>query len=214
IDDGALTSTASALVRQVGESVGSYNITAGTFTAHSTNYNAPSYLGTPKLTITPVSLNVAANPQSKVTGTPDPALTFGVARLVNNPALGIADTTGSVLSGALTRIPGESASGGPYAITQGSLLANSNYTLGFTPNNLIITGAPVDTVSGFNPVQIGSSGVITTETYYRPGNVWHISLDQNNADRGFDVMRGTTDLNSRLKRSLPSCGSVSWGGGL
>ncbi|MDP2759408.1 MAG: hypothetical protein Q8O64_03245, partial [Sideroxyarcus sp.] len=47
---------------------------------------------------------------------------------------------------------------------------------------------------------------------YRPGNFWHISLNPNNADPGFDVMRGTNDLKSRLGDRLNRCDSVSGGG--
>jgi len=37
------------------------------------------------------------------------------------------DTAAGVLSGSLTRAPGETVAGSPYAITQGTLAANSNY---------------------------------------------------------------------------------------
>jgi hypothetical protein len=200
-----------ALTRLGGETVpgGPYAITQGSLLANS-NYTL-GFTGN-ALAITPAPLNVAANSQSKLFGTSDPALTFGVTGLVINPALGIADTAGSVLSGVLTRVPGESALGGPYAITQGSLLANSNYTLGFTPNSLIIIGAASEAYLGFNAGQVIFAGVINNEFYYRPGNFWHISLNPNNADPGFDVMRGTSDLNYRLNRSLNSCDSVSGGG--
>jgi len=164
------------------------------------------------LGISPAALHVAAHPQSKLFGESDPALAFSVTGLVNNPALGIADTAGSVFSGALTRVPGESALGGPYPITQGSLAANSNYTLGFTPSNLVITGAAAEPVLGFNAGQVIFAGVINNEFYYRPGNFWHISLNPNNADPGFDVMRGTNDLKSRLGDRLNRCDSVSGGG--
>ncbi|MHB8166506.1 MAG: MBG domain-containing protein, partial [Sulfuricella sp.] len=212
IADTAGTVLSGALTRVPGETVpGSpYAITQGTLAANS-NYILSSFTGN-GLTITPAALNVAANPQSKLFGTSDPALTFSVTGLVNNPALGIADTAGSVLSGALTRVPGESALGGPYAITQGGLAANSNYTLGFTPNNLTITGAAAAPVLGFNAGQIIFTGIINNDPYHRPGNFWHISLNYNNADPGFDVMRGTIDLNSRSSRSLNSCGSVFGGG--
>ena len=132
--------------------------------------------------------------------------------LVNSAALGIADTAAAVLSGALTRAAGESALGGPYAITQGSLAAGSNYTLGFTPSNLVITGAAAEPTLGFNAAQVVFSGVINNQTYYRPGNFWHISLNANNADPGFDVMRGTNDLSSLSRRAANSCDSVFGGG--
>ncbi|MEX0744164.1 MAG: MBG domain-containing protein, partial [Phycisphaeraceae bacterium] len=176
----------------------------------STNYTISYVSGT--LGVTPAPLMVTADAKSKLFGTIDPPLTFGVAGLVNNPALGVVDTAGSVLSGALTRVPGESALGGPYAITQGSLAANSNYNIAFTGGNLIITGAAAEPVLGFNAGQVIFAGVINNEFYYRPGNFWHISLNPNNADPGFDVMRGTSDLRSRLGERLNRCDSVSGGG--
>ena len=44
-------------------------------------------------------------------------------------------------TGQLARAPGETVSGGPYAITQGTLAANSNYTIAFTAGTLAITPA-------------------------------------------------------------------------
>jgi len=55
-------------------------------------------------------------------------------------------------------------------------------------------------------------GVINRQFDYRPGNFWHISLNANSADPGFDVMRGTSDLKSRLSRGANSCDSVVGGG--
>jgi hypothetical protein len=197
--DTAATVLSGALSRAAGESVvsGPYAISQGSLAANS-NYSL-AYTGN-TLTITPAPLTVAANSQSKIFGMSDPALTFNVTGVVNNPALGITDTADTVLSGALTRVPGESALGGPYAITRGSLAANSNYTLGFTPNNLIIIGAAAEPVLGFNAEQVVFVGVINNEFYYRPGSFWHISLNPSNADPGFDVMRGTNDFNARLNR--------------
>ncbi len=199
------------LSRAAGEDVNSYAIGQNTL-ASNANYTI-AYTGN-NLAITPAALNVVANPQNKLFGTIDPALTFSVTGLVNNPALGIADTAGSVLSGALTRLPGESALGGPYAITQGSLAVNSsNYTLSsFAGNNLTITGAAAEPILGFNAGQVVFAGVINTESYYRPGNFWHISLNPNNADPGFDVIRGTNDLSSRLRRRLNICEGIAEGG--
>jgi hypothetical protein len=200
-----------ALTRVAGETVlgGTYAITQGSLLANN-NYTL-GFTGN-ALAITPAPLHATANAQSKIFGAVDPALTFATTGPVNNPALGIADTEDFVLSGALMRDPGESALGGPYAITQGSLAANSNYKLGFTPNKLIITGAAAEPILGFDAEQVIFAGVINNEFYYRPGNFWHISLNPNNADPGFDVMRGTNDLNSRLIRSLNPCDSVSGGG--
>src|ERR1039457_5057972 len=97
LNDTAVSVLSGALSRAAGETVGSYAIGQNTL-ASNANYTV-AYTGA-NLGITPAALNVAANPQSKLFGTPDPALTFGVTGLVNNLALGIADTAGSVLSGA------------------------------------------------------------------------------------------------------------------
>jgi len=154
IADTAGTVLSGTLTRSSGESVagGPYAITQGTLAANS-NYTLNSFIGN-DLIITPAALTVAANPQSKVFGTSDPALTYSVTGLVNNPALGITDTAAAVLTGELTRVPGESALGGPYRINQGSMVANSNYTTGFTGNNLIITGAAAEPILGFNAGQV------------------------------------------------------------
>jgi len=201
IGDTAGGSLSGALARLAGENVGIYAIGQNTL-ASNANYTV-AYTGA-DLGITPAALNVTAHSQSKVFGQPDPTLTYDIAGLVNNPALGIADTADSVFSGALTRVPGESAIDGPYAITRGSLAANSNYTMSsFSESHLTITGAAAEPVLGFNAGQVIFAGVINNEFSYRPGNFWHISLNPSNADPGFDVMRGTRDLNAPLNRSDP-----------
>ena len=181
------------LSRAVGESVGNYVIGQNTLAANS-NYTL-AFTGA-NLGITPAALQVVADPQSKIFGAADPALTY-----VAN-GFQFSDTAGTVLSGALARAPGESVLGGPYDITQGTLAAGSNYTLGFTHNHLLITGAAAESVLGFNAGQVIFNGVINNDFYYRPGNFWHIALNFNNADPGFDVLRGTKDLNQQLSREL------------
>ena len=76
-------------------------------------------------------LTVTANPQTKIYGSADPALTYGV------PAWSTA-TLGCV-HGALRRATGEDV--GSYAITQGTLSAGANYAINFTGANLSITPA-------------------------------------------------------------------------
>jgi filamentous hemagglutinin family protein len=122
---------AAAIATVVG---GPYAITAsgatgGTF--DPANYTIAYVDGV--LTLTPRPVTVVADNQAKVYGTPDPALTFTAGGLVN----------GDALAGALTRAPGETVLGGPYAITQGTVTdaANPNYTIGFTPGALTITPA-------------------------------------------------------------------------
>ncbi|GAK46095.1 bacterial surface protein containing 26-residue repeat, partial [Tepidicaulis marinus] len=120
-----------ALVRAAGETVagGPYAITQGSLAATS-NYIL-SFNGA-NFTITPAALSVTADALSKIYGDADPALTFGFTGLTNGD-------DASVFTGALSRAAGETVAGGPYAITQGTLSAGSNYTISFNGANLVIT---------------------------------------------------------------------------
>ncbi len=151
IDDTAATNLSGALVRAqagslAGEQVGDDAITQGTLATNS-NYTIDFTPST--LTINPASLTVTANPQTKVYGSADPSLTYTATGLINTTGDGvtIADTAGTVLTGHLVRAAGETVSGGPYAITQGTLAANSNYTIHFTGSALYITPATMTIVA-------------------------------------------------------------------
>jgi hypothetical protein len=76
-------------------------------------------------------LTVTANPQTKVYGADDPALTYIVS------GLQLGDTEAAVITGALTRAPGQNV--GTYAITQDSLASNGNYTISYVGANLTVT---------------------------------------------------------------------------
>jgi len=111
----------------------------GLLGADTGNYNA-LVLGdliTNSASITPALLVIVADTQNKTYGAADPNLSYvaGVFQL--------GDTAGTVLSGTLDRAAGETVAGGPYAITQGSLLANSNYSLVYTGAVLSIDPAPL-----------------------------------------------------------------------
>ncbi|MCO7723764.1 BspA family leucine-rich repeat surface protein [Myroides odoratimimus] len=121
-----------SLSRAVGEDVGTYAITQGDLKANG-NY-ALSFTGA-DLNIIPVVLTVTVNPQSKVYGAVDPSLSYTVSGLVNN------DKETAVLSGSLSRAVGEDV--GTYAIAQGDLKANGNYTVDFIGANLTIEKAPI-----------------------------------------------------------------------
>jgi len=119
-----------SLVRAAGENVGSYAIQKGTL-ALSTNYTL-TYIGA-SLTIAPRAVTVTADPQTKVYGDADPALTYQIT----SGSLAFADA----FSGALTRAPGNNV--GTYAILQGTLALSSNYSLTYIGANLTITGRPI-----------------------------------------------------------------------
>ncbi|MFO0492007.1 MAG: MBG domain-containing protein, partial [bacterium] len=120
--------------RAAGQSVAGspYAITQGTLSAGS-NYTLTFTPST--LSITPYALSVTANPQTRVYGAADPTLTYSFG------TLWYSDTPATVFSGELTRAAGDTVAGSPYAITQGTLTSNSNYTISFTPSTLSITPA-------------------------------------------------------------------------
>ena len=85
-----------------GEQAGGYAISQGTLAADS-NYTI-SFTGN-TLTITPAPLTVTANPQTKVYGTDDPALTDTATGFVDTTVDGVTidDTAATALSGQLAR---------------------------------------------------------------------------------------------------------------
>ncbi|MGK2742182.1 beta strand repeat-containing protein [Tepidicaulis sp. LMO-SS28] len=120
-----------ALSRAAGETVagGPYAITQGSLNAGG-NYTL-SFTGA-NFTITPATLAITANARAKIYGEAAPSLTFTHAGLANGD-------DASIITGALTRAAGETVAGGPYAISQGTLGANSNYVIDFTGAALTIT---------------------------------------------------------------------------
>ena len=83
------------------------------------------------------TLAVTADAVSKVYGASD-ALTYSVTGFVAGDTI----ATPGMFTGALGRTAGESVTGGPYAINQGTLASSMGYTIStFTPNNLTITPA-------------------------------------------------------------------------
>ncbi len=88
------------------------------------NYSVVYVDGT--TTVNPATLTITANPETKLLGLLDPALTFVATGLVGS------DTT----TGSLTRVPGEGL--GKYAIGLGTVTAGPNYTIVFVSNFLTI----------------------------------------------------------------------------
>ncbi len=119
-----------ALARVTGENVGGYAISQGTL-ALSSNYSL-TFAGA-DLTISARSITVTADAKSKTYGDADPALTYQIATgtLVS----------GDSFTGALARMTGENV--GAYAIGQGSLALNSNYSLTFAGANLTISARSI-----------------------------------------------------------------------
>jgi hypothetical protein len=153
------------LSRVAGENVadGPYAINQGTLDAGS-NY-ALTFIRN-NFSITPKALTVTVDAaQTKVYGAVDPTLTYQSSGLVG------ADS----LSGALSRVAGETVAGGPYAINQGTLDAGSNYALTFIGNNFSITPKSLTvTVDGGQSKVYGAAD--PTLTYQSSGLVGTDSL--------------------------------------
>jgi gliding motility-associated-like protein len=150
--DPALTYTADALAsgdsfsgaltRAAGESFGTYAISQGTLAvSNSSNYTL-NFTGA-NLTINKKTINVTAAAKIKTYGDSDPALTYTADALVG----------GDSFTGTITRAAGESF--GTYAITQGTLALNSNYTLNYTAADLSIGKRVIDIYSGSRDVPYG-----------------------------------------------------------
>jgi hypothetical protein len=116
-----------SLDRVEGENVGTYAIDLGTLG----NSNYAISFNSDDLTVNAKALTVTADAVSKTYGSDDPEFTYLAPEL----------ESGDSLTGSLTRVAGEDV--GTYAIQQGSLLANSNYTLNFTGNILTINAKAV-----------------------------------------------------------------------
>ncbi|WP_335967047.1 MBG domain-containing protein [Galbibacter sp. PAP.153] len=128
-DDEADLGGSLTVARATGEDAGTYAITASGKT--SVNYTINYTTG--ELVITPATLTVSANAgQMKVYGAPDPELAYTVDGLVNND-------TENVLTGALSRAPGEGA--GSYPIDLGDLSAGDNYDIAFETSEFVIAKA-------------------------------------------------------------------------
>ncbi|WP_172664882.1 MBG domain-containing protein [Pedobacter steynii] len=115
--------------RVTGENIGNYTIGQGTL---ALNGNYTLNYTTADFSITKKTVNVTATAKTKVYGTADPALTYTFS-----PALIGTD----VFTGNVSRAPGENI--GNYAIGQGTLALNANYTLAFTSADLNITTKPL-----------------------------------------------------------------------
>jgi hypothetical protein len=163
-DVSNLTSSASAGTTATSAwAAGAYPITVGG--AVDPNYTFNYIPGT--LTIVPAALEVTADAETKVYGTPDPDLHYTVSGLVNGD-------NNSIFTGALGRSPGENV--GIYPITQGMLGAGGNYVVKFTGSDLNITKAPqqitwgqrllfgCDNTTQFQLAATASSGLPVTYT--------------------------------------------------
>jgi gliding motility-associated-like protein len=140
-----------SLSRSPGDNVGTYAINQGTLALNS-NYNL-TYVGA-DLTISAKTITVTAAAQSKTFGDADPALTYTFA-----PAL----LTGDSFSGSLSRAPGENV--GAYAINQGTLALNGNYTLTYVGADLTIGAKTITVTAAAKSKTFGDADPTLTYTF-------------------------------------------------
>jgi hypothetical protein len=172
-DTGNVAASLSSLARAAGENVNAYAINAATFNAltggAASNYNIPTFSGSPTLTITKASLTGSIVNQTKVYGANDPSLSgIGVtlAGIINNANIATWNGTASINDtgnvatslASLTRTIGESVSASPYAINAAAFnaltgSAASNY------NMPTFTGSPALAIT-----QASLSGSIANQT--------------------------------------------------
>ncbi|TDE28224.1 T9SS type A sorting domain-containing protein [Flavobacterium ranwuense] len=146
--------------------VGSYAITGGGLSA--VNYDfVQSAANTTALTITQRAVTVTANAtQSKTYGNVDPTLTYTVG--------GSGLVSPDVFTGSLSRAAGENV--GNYAITQGTLAANGNYAVTFTPGTTFAINQRAITVTA-NAAQSKTYGNVDPTLTYTVGGSGLVSPD-------------------------------------
>ena len=127
---GGLATTATS-----SSNVGGYSITEGTLAATG-NYTIGTFnAGT--LTVNPAPLTVTATNESMTYGGTVPALAYTYTGLVNG------DTSATFTGGLATSATSSSNVGG-YSITEGTLAATGNYTIGtFNAGTLTVNPAPL-----------------------------------------------------------------------
>ncbi|NTE22440.1 gliding motility-associated C-terminal domain-containing protein, partial [Agrobacterium tumefaciens] len=140
-----------SLTRSPGENVGTYAINQGTLALNG-NYTL-TYISA-DLTIGAKTVTVTAAAKSKTYGDADPALTYTFA-----PALTGTDT----FTGSLTRSPGENV--GTYAINQGTLALNGNYTLTYIGADLTIGAKTVTVTAAAKSKTYGDADPALTYTF-------------------------------------------------
>jgi ELWxxDGT repeat protein len=132
-------------------------LTAGSHTIEAVFSGSPGFdVGSRTLAqaINPAALAVTVGNQGMTYGGSVPAFTYSYTGLVN-------DDTSAPFTGALTTTATATSGVGGYAITQGTLAATGNYTLGsFTPGTLTVTPYAF-------PYQIGND----SQTYGSPANL-------------------------------------------
>jgi mucin-19 len=177
-DTNKVSASLASLTRTANENVGSYSITGGTLTLSGTsagNYSSGfSVSGGPTLTINQAVLTATIGNQSKTYGANDPSLsgiTPTLAGVVNatvstwNGNVAVDDTNKvSASLASLTRNPGETVAGGPYAYTSGTLNALTGTSAGNYSASFSLANSPTLTINPATLTYIADTASMTYGT--------------------------------------------------
>ena len=149
---GALTTTAT-----LASPVGSYPITENTLAATG-NYTIGTFIGA-NVSVSPALLTVTATTKSMTYGGSVPALTYTYAGLVSGDK-------SATFSGALATSATSASPVGSYPITENTLAATGNYTIGtFIGANVSVSSAMLTVTATTKSMTYGGSVPMLTYTY-------------------------------------------------
>ena len=175
---------------------------AGTVTISANQAGNGSYTAaTPQqelITIAPKAITIMADAKTKTYGDADPLLSYQV-------------TAGSLVgtdtfTGSLNRAVGENVD--TYTITQGSLMANSNYAVNYKSSNLVITVKPVTVTATAKSKVYGSADPVLTYSVtsgsLSNGDSFNGALtrDAGEATATYAITQGTLSLSANYALSF------------
>ena len=130
--------------------------------AGNTTYNVATPVDE-SFTVTPALLTVTPTSESMAYGGTVPALTYTYTGLVNGD-------TSATFSGSLVTTATSSSNVGDYPITQGTLAATGNYTIGtFNPGTLTVNAAPLTITANNDSKTYGTLKTFSSTAFTETG---------------------------------------------
>jgi hypothetical protein len=159
--------------------------------ASATNYLLASTSATTAADITPVTLRVQADDQTRAYGTTNPVLTVSYLGFVNSEGTNVLSGAPSVSTTATTN-----SLAGTYPITvSAGTLSAANYSFSFLSGQLTVTAPAVVLPGNLTGIQV-TSGTVALSFVGSPGTTYHIQRTAGIQDAGTvwsDIGSATTD---------------------